>query len=159
MNPLQDMDRKILSRIQGDLPITENPFEDWARELGITPGELLERIVVLKSSGIVREVKAVLRHRSAGFSEGAMVAWAVDAGEIEEAGGKLAGRREVSHCYERPGFGAYRLFSMIHGKSRREVEAVVADIAAFLGVTDYRVYWSVAELKKSSMEYFREELT
>lgn len=159
MKPLQDMERKILARIQGDLPITARPFEGWARELGITPGELVDGIRELKVSGIVREVKAVLRHRSAGFPAGAMVAWAVARGEVEEVGVRLAGRREVSHCYERPGFGVYRLFSMIHGKSKPEVQAVVADIAASLGITDYRVYWSVAELKKSSMEYFREELT
>jgi siroheme decarboxylase len=158
MLPLEDMDKKILARLQGDLPLEKNPYESWARELGITPAGLVERLKALKASGVVREVKAVLRHRRAGFPEGAMVAWAVPEDAAADMGGRIASRRAVSHCYERPGFGRYRLFSMIHGKTRRSVEEAVSEIAGALGIGDYQVYWSVAELKKSSMEYFREEL-
>jgi siroheme decarboxylase len=156
MIPLEDMDRKILARVQGDLPLEKDPFRKWAVELGITPGELVERLKALRASGVVREVKAVLRHGRAGFSSGAMVAWAVPGESVDEKGREIAARRAVSHCYERPGFGAYKLFSMIHGKTRQEVEEVVAEIARTLDIREYKVYWSVAELKKSSMEYFRE---
>jgi siroheme decarboxylase len=159
MKPLDEIDRKILARVQGDLPLTGNPYEGWAHELGITPAEFVEKLRTLREDGVVREVKAVLRHRSAGYSQGAMVAWAVPEESVEEAGRQVASRRAVSHCYERPGFGAYRLFSMIHGKTVREVEEAVAEIAGALRISDYKVYWSVAELKKSSMEYFREDPT
>jgi len=154
---LEDIDRKILARVQGDLPLERNPYEKWAAELGLTPAELVGRLKELKSSGVIREVKAVLRHRSAGFSAGAMVAWAVPEALVGEMGRELASRPAVSHCYERPGFGEYRLFSMIHGKTKQEVEAAVQEIAGSLGLKRYKVYWSVTELKKSSMEYFRED--
>jgi siroheme decarboxylase len=153
------MDRKILARVQGDLPLSPNPYEEWARDLGITPAELVEKLKALKAAGVVREVKAVLRHRSAGFPAGAMVAWAVPESSVEETGREIAARRAVSHCYERPGFGAYRLFSMIHGKTKEDVEEAVAEISGALGIREYKIFWSVSELKKSSMEYFREELT
>ena len=157
MKTLEDMDRKILARLQGDLPLEKSPYEGWARELGITPAELVERLKDMKASGVVREVKAVLRHRRAGFTEGAMVAWAVPEDAAEDLGGRIASRPAVSHCYERPGFGVYRVFSMIHGKTRNEVEEAVAEIAGALHIPDYKIYWSETELKKSSMEYFREE--
>lgn len=151
-----DIDKKILVRIQGDLPLEKRPFDAWAREIGLEPREFIDRINALKLQGIVREMKAVLRHRAAGFSAGAMVVWAVPDDMIEDTGAEIAGMSAVSHCYVRPGFGEYNLFSMIHGKTRNEVEDIITGIASSLRISRHKVYWSTQELKKSSMEYIRE---
>mgnify|MGYP001444745797 CR=1 FL=1 len=42
MRQLDSRDRAILRRVQGDLPAGRQPFDAWARELGIAPDELLE---------------------------------------------------------------------------------------------------------------------
>lgn len=152
-----DIDKRILVRIQGDLPLKKRPFDAWAQELGLEPGEFIDRIHALKHQGIVREMKAVLRHRAAGFSAGAMVVWAVPEDSVEETGSEIAKRSSVSHCYERPGFGEYNLFSMIHGKTHDEVEGIITEIASSFTLSRYKVYWSTQELKKSSMEYIRKD--
>lgn len=155
METIDEKDRRILELVQGDLPSGNRPFDVWAGKLGMEAGEFFARLAALRERGVIRSVKAILRHRHAGFSSGAMVAWAVPARDIEEIGEQIASRPEVSHCYERPGFGEYRIFSMIHGKTDDEVLKVIGEIAEAAGIPEYRVYWSLRELKKSSMNYIR----
>ncbi|HON38451.1 MAG: Lrp/AsnC family transcriptional regulator [Desulfomonilia bacterium] len=156
MKRVDGIDRKLLWLIQDDLPVEKRPFDAWAQTLGIEPGELISRLELLRRQGVIRSVKAILRHRQTGFSSGAMVVWAVPGDQVDRIGRELACRREVSHCYERPGFGEYNLFSMIHGRTDDEVLRVIGEISSELGIDRYRVYWSLRELKKSSMNYFRE---
>lgn len=137
--------------------LEKRPFNAWANELGIGDCELVERLKALKHQGVMREMKAILRHKTAGFPSNAMVVWSVPEQKIDETGNEIARRDEVSHCYERPGFGRYTIFSMIHGRSEAEVEAAIHEIASSLQITEYKVYWSARELKKSSMIYVREE--
>jgi siroheme decarboxylase len=157
MKQLDDIDKKILAHIQGELPLEKRPFDAWANELGMDVPDFIERLKVLKRQGIVREMKAVLRHKTAGFPSNAMVVWSVPDQKIEETGNEIARRDAVSHCYERPGFGEYNIFSMIHGRTDIEVKAVIEEIASSLQISSYKVYWSVRELKKSSMKYVRED--
>lgn len=154
MTELDGRDKAILRLAQGDLPVQERPFDAWASALGMEADELLERLKGLREKGIIRDIKAVLRHRSAGFSRGAMVAWAVSEDRVDEIGRKIAENAFVTHCYERPAFSPYNVFSMINGRSTEEVEGVIADIVTATGVKDYRVFWSEKELKKTSMNYF-----
>jgi DNA-binding Lrp family transcriptional regulator len=154
MRVLDRKDREILTLAQGDLPVEKRPFDVWAKQLDMDVGELLERMKKLKQEGILREIKGVLRHHKAGFSSGAMVIWAVPEDRIEEIGEKIADRDSVSHCYERPGFGKYNVFSMVHGRSDSETSQLISEIASATGIDQYKVFWSVQELKKSSMKYF-----
>ena len=154
MIPLDNKDKAILALAQGDLPIQKRPFDAWATYLGMDVLELLKRLDRLRNEGIIREIKAILRHQNAGFSCGAMVAWAVPEGLVDEIGNKIAENIFVTHCYERPAFGLYNVFSMIHGRSTVEVENVIGEISSDTGIGDYQVFWSVKELKKTSMEYF-----
>jgi DNA-binding Lrp family transcriptional regulator len=158
MADIDDIDGRILERIQDDLPVEKRPFDAWAGELGLGTEELIARLVRLKQSGIIRSVKAIVRHRRAGFSSGAMVTWAVPEEQVGDIGRRMASRQEISHCYERSGFGEYNLFSMIHGRTNEEVLRIIGEVASSLGLSRYQVYWSIQELKKSSMKYDKGDL-
>ncbi len=151
---LDDLDKAILKLAQGDLPLEEAPYDVWAAELGIGPDELLKRLAALKASGVIREFKAILRHRQAGMQANAMVVWAVPEERIQEVGNKLAEEPAVTHCYERPGLDEFALFSMPHARSVSELQKLIDAIARRIGVERFKVYTSVRELKKSSMRYF-----
>jgi siroheme decarboxylase len=154
MQALDDLDKAILKLAQGDLPICASPYDEWAVKLGIQTAELLRRIAVLKESGFIRDFKAILRHRQAGIMANAMVVWAVEPGRVEEVGALLAGEAAVTHCYERPAFGVYNIFSMMHGHNEDELLDLVKRIAETIRVARYKVYWSKQELKKSSLQYY-----
>lgn len=156
---MDDLDKKILARVQLDFPVEKRPFSVLAGELGLESGVIVERLKALKLKGIIREIKAILRHRSAGYSAGAMVAWAVDEDKVEAIGAEMAHSKAVSHCYERPGFGEYRLFTMIHGRTDEEVDQIIQNISETIHISHYKIYRSIQELKKSSMEYFQEDIS
>lgn len=151
---LDELDKAILKLAQGDLPLEEASFDCWAAELGIETAELLRRLAALKAAGVIRDFKAILRHRQAGMQANAMVVWAVPEERREEVGRKLAEEPAVTHCYERPAFGEFALFSMLHARSVPELQTLIDTIARRIGVERFKVYTSVRELKKSSMRYF-----
>jgi hypothetical protein len=68
----------------------------------------------------------------------------------------MASFRAVSHCYKRPTYAhwPYSHFTMIHGRSEAEVEAVADAIATETGVTEHLVLYSLREFKKTRVPYF-----
>ena len=101
MPGLTELEKKIIAAIQGDIPITERPYLEIAEKMGISEGELLQRLEALDHRGIVRRFGATLRHQKSGFSANAMAAWQVDEDRAVEMGEIMAAFKEVSHCYRR----------------------------------------------------------
>ncbi len=154
--PPDELDQRIIAKLQGDLPLVSEPFAQLAQELGLTQDQVVERIQALAESGMMRRFGATLRHQQSGFSANVMVAWRVEEERMAEVGGKIASFRQVSHCYWRPakeGF-PYNLYSMVHGRSEQECRQVVAEMASQTGVEDYEMLFSIRELKKTSMQYY-----
>jgi siroheme decarboxylase len=83
---LDDIDKAILALAEGDVEVCMRPFDVWADKLGIPVGELMSRLQSLRQRGVIREIKAVLRHTQAGFTANAMVAWSVPEAHVDEIG-------------------------------------------------------------------------
>lgn len=67
-------DRQLIDRYQRDLPISERPYEDMARELGLTEAEVIERLSTLQEQQVLSRVGPVFEHSQAGASLLAAVA-------------------------------------------------------------------------------------
>jgi siroheme decarboxylase len=154
---LDDIDKALLALAEGDLDVCERPFDKWAGKIGIPVEEVVSRLQALKERGVIREVKAVLRHTQAGFTANAMVAWIVPDAHVDEIGYTIASFPAVSHCYERKGFGRFNIFSMIHARTDHEIMETVNAISQATGINDYQIFRSIKELKKTSMRYFHQE--
>lgn len=154
---LSPLDKKILKRLQEDIPLTASPYKDMAEELDIDEDELIDKIKKYNETGILKRVSAILYHRQAGFNANAMVVWKVNNEDIHSIGEYMASIPEVSHCYERipyP-FWDYNLYTMIHEKDMERCDKIIQDISDAIGVTEYKVLYSTHELKKTSMKYFK----
>ena len=151
-----DLERKLIHHLQGDLPLTARPFAVLASKVGISEEEVLERIKSLKEQGTLRRFGATLRHQLAGYKANAMVAWYVPEDNMEEIGSLMASFKEISHCYERKIHKKwkYNLFTMIHGKSKKECQDIAGRIAENTGIKDYVLLLSLKEYKKTSPKYF-----
>jgi len=68
----------------------------------------------------------------------------------------MAGFRAVTHCYRRPTYPdwTYNLFTMVHGRTPTECDAVLAEISRATGITDYAALYSTKEYKKERVKYF-----
>ncbi len=153
---LDDVERRIIHHLQGDLPLTSRPFAVIASRVGISEEELLERIRLQKERGVLRRFGANLDPQLAGFRANAMVAWRVPADKVDEIGPLMATFREVSHCYQRRVHGKwkYNLFTVIHGKNKKDCQGIVKRIAENTGIRDYVLLLTLKEYKKTSPEYF-----
>jgi DNA-binding Lrp family transcriptional regulator len=153
---IDELNKKVIRLIQGDLPVEDRPFAVLAEQAGIGEEDFIERVRNLKKQGILRRFGATLRHQKAGYDSNAMVAWLVPDERVDEVGEALAKFREVTHCYQRmpQGDWLYNLFSMVHAGSREQCREIAEKMSVTVGIKDYILLFSEKEFKKTSMEYF-----
>jgi len=153
---IDEKEKKVISIIQGDIPLDPRPFRVAARKVGMTENEFIDTIRRLKQNGVIRRFGATLRHQEAGFSSNAMVAWKVPDERVDDVGKKMAEFREVTHCYHRKAnpHWPYNLYTMVHGNSKEQCRQIARRISEVTGVNDYILLFSEKEFKKTSMEYF-----
>jgi DNA-binding Lrp family transcriptional regulator len=156
---LDELDVPLIRALQGDMPIVPEPYAPAAAELGISQARLLEQLESMKERRILRRVAAILFHRRAGFSANGMGVWRVPEERMMELGPRMASFRGISHCYERPTYEdwPYSLFTMAHGRSKEECDAILDSIAADTGIEDRRTLYSSTEFKKIRLLYFTDD--
>jgi DNA-binding Lrp family transcriptional regulator len=159
MQDYTQVDVDVITATQGDLPVVPEPYAEAAVKLGWTQDELLNHLAVMQERGILRRVAAILYHRRAGFSANGMGVWAVPEDRIDELGPRMAAVRGISHCYQRPTYEDWRfsVFTMAHGRSKEECDAVLDSIAESTGITERATLYSSTEFKKIRLLYFTED--
>jgi DNA-binding Lrp family transcriptional regulator len=157
--PYDEFDKAVIRATQGDLPVAPEPFAPAARSLEISQERLLEHLRGMQERRLLRRVAAILFHRRAGFSANGMGVWKVADDRIMELGPQMAAYRGISHCYQRPTYAdwPYSIFTMAHGRSKEECDAILASIAADTGITERDTLYSSTEFKKIRLLYFTED--
>jgi DNA-binding Lrp family transcriptional regulator len=153
---LSDLDLAVIRATQGPMEPIEAPFAPAASELGMPVAKLLEHLESMRERRALRRVAAILFHRRAGFSANGMGVWKVPEEQILELGPRMASFRGISHCYQRPTYAdwPYSVFTMAHGRSKEECDAVLDAIAEQTGITGRATLYSSTEFKKVRMLYF-----
>ena len=153
---LTDLEKKIIASIQEDIAVTDRPYLEISKKLGVSEETLLENLQNLCDRGFIRRFGATLRHQKTGFTANAMAAWQVDEDRIDEVGKKMASFRQVSHCYRRsPADGwPYNLYTMIHANDEESCRQTARRMSEAASVNNYTLLFSRRELKKTSMVYF-----
>ena len=156
---LSDREIAAIRALQQHLPIEPEPFAQAAASEGFTAAELVAIGQEFLLDGRMRRFAAVLAHRRAGFVQNGMGVWCVPEERLDECGHLMAAFRGVSHCYQRPTYPGwpYNLFSMTHGRSKADCEAVLEAVSRETGLTDYSVLYSTKEYKKTRVTYFTPE--
>jgi len=157
--PLSELDVAVIRATQGPMEVTPEPFAAAAAELGISQTALLEHLESMRERRALRRVAAILFHRRAGFSANGMGVWNVPEERILELGPRMSSFRGISHCYQRPTYPdwPYSVFTMAHGRSKDECDAILDSIAEDTGIEDRRTLYSSTEFKKIRLRYFTDE--
>ena len=137
-----------------------SPTRRPRRELGMSVDALVEHLRGMVERGLLRRVAAILFHRRAGFSANGMGVWQVPDERIAEVGPRMAAFRGISHCYQRPTYAdwPYSIFTMAHGRSKEECDAILDAIAAENPeIEDRATLYSSTEFKKIRLLYFTED--
>jgi DNA-binding Lrp family transcriptional regulator len=157
--PYDERDIAVIRALQGDMPLIPQPYAPAADALGLAQEELLAHLEGMQERRLLRRVAAILYHRRAGFSANGMGVWKVPDERIMELGPRMAAFRGISHCYQRPTYEdwPYSIFTMAHGRSKEECDAILDAIAAETGIEERATLYSSTEFKKVRLLYFTEE--
>ncbi len=155
-----ERDIAVVQATQGDLPVVPEPYAPAAARLGMPVEELLDHMGTMRDRGLLRRVAAILFHRRAGFSANGMGVWQVPEERIAEIGPRMAAFRGISHCYQRPTYPdwPYQIFTMAHGRSKEECDAILDAVEAEVGCVQARsTLYSSTEFKKIRLLYFTDD--
>jgi DNA-binding Lrp family transcriptional regulator len=159
--PNDETDVAVIRALQGPMEVSDRPYDAAADAVGMDPSVFLEHLSGMVDRKLLRRVAAILYHRRAGFSANGMGVWRVPEDEIQETGRRMAAFRGISHCYQRPTYPdwPYSVFTMAHGRSKEECDAVLDSIAEECGLAgpDRATLYSSTEYKKVRLHYFTED--
>ena len=156
---LSEQDVAVIKATQGAMAVRSDAYAPAAEKLGVPVDEVLARLASLQERGGLRRVAAILYHRRAGFSANGMGVWAVPDADILDVGRRMAAFRGISHCYQRPTYAdwPYSVFTMAHGRSKEECDAILDKISEDTGITERATLYSSTEFKKIRMLYFTDD--
>ncbi|HTX13089.1 MAG TPA: AsnC family transcriptional regulator [Solirubrobacteraceae bacterium] len=154
--PYDEFDIEVIRATQGDMPVVPEPYAPAAEKLQISQERLLAHLEQMQERRLLRRVAAILYHRRAGFSANGMGVWKVPDERIMELGPRMAAYRGISHCYQRPTYRdwPYSIFTMAHGRSKEECDAILDSIATQTGISERATLYSSTEFKKIRLLYF-----
>ncbi len=157
--PYDELDMAVIRALQGDMPVISEPYAPAAAEVGMEQPAFLAHLEGMRERRLLRRVAAILFHRRAGFSANGMGVWKVPDERILEVGTQMATFRGISHCYQRPTYAdwPYSVFTMAHGRSKEECDAILESIAEHTGISERATLYSSTEFKKIRLLYFTED--
>jgi siroheme decarboxylase len=159
--PYDETDVAVIRALQGPMEAVKRPYDGAAAEVGMDTEAFLAHLGGMVERKLLRRVAAILFHRRAGFSANGMGVWKVPEEDIPATGARMAAFRGISHCYQRPTYPdwPYSVFTMAHGRSKGECDAILDSIAAECGIPeeDRATLYSSTEYKKIRLRYFTDE--
>ncbi len=130
---LDDIDKSILNRIQSDFPIASRPYLAIADDLGLSGDEVLERLIRLKESGIIRRIGGNFVPGKLGFVS-TLCAAKVPEDKLRVFAETVNRYPGVTHNYQRDSH--FNIWFTFIAPTMAEIEAHLKDISRATGVRD-----------------------
>ena len=153
---IDKINRQIITATQTGLPLTPQPYQAIADELGIGVEIVMQGITAMQEQGVIRRIGAVPNHYRLGYKFNGMTVWNIADEHVDEMGRRVGQLDFVSHCYHRPRHEpewCYNLFAMVHSKTETGVNQKIEIIAELLGGYNLGqdVLYSTRILKKTGL--------
>lgn len=131
MSALDKLDRQILNQLQADFPVSGEPYKVIADRLEISEAEVLTRIGVMKSTGLIRRIGGVMNTASLGYVS-TLCAAVVPSSRIEAAVQSINNLPSVTHNYLRD--HEYNVWFTLTVTSWEEVDRVLQELESTLKI-------------------------
>ena len=141
---LDELDRKILSLIQTDFPLAEDPYEVLGRQVGLDGEAALRRVTRLRRKGVIRRLGAVFDSRSLGYSS-TLVAARIPSERLEEVAETVSLLRGVTHNYRRR--HGYNLWFTLTAESEQRLAEALEDLKRRTGIAEFHSLPALAVYK------------
>ncbi|WP_299470904.1 AsnC family transcriptional regulator [uncultured Roseibium sp.] len=97
---LSDLDRRLINRLQDDLPLTQRPFASIAEELSLTEQEVVDKVRQLRDDGLLTRFGPFFDAEALGGAF-CLCAMSVPEERFEDVLTKVNAHAEVAHNYQR----------------------------------------------------------
>jgi DNA-binding Lrp family transcriptional regulator len=127
---MDEFDRAVINRLQGDFPLCEWPFAAVARQLALGEEELRDRIRRLLEKGVLTRFGPLYDMERLGGAF-TLCAMSVPAADFTRVAALVNARPEVAHNYERE--HRFNMWFVLAAKSQAETTRVVEAIESETG--------------------------
>ncbi|NLI62077.1 MAG: Lrp/AsnC family transcriptional regulator [Methanosarcinaceae archaeon] len=125
MIEMDEIDKKIINKIQLEFPLSTRPFRDISNELNIPEEEVIERLKRLKSLGAIRRIGPIINTRKIGGSN-TLVGVKVPEYDIERVAEFINNYTEVSHNYLRD--ADVNIWFTLSAPNRERIDEILQEI-------------------------------
>jgi DNA-binding Lrp family transcriptional regulator len=133
---IDETDKKLLNDIQWVFPLVNRPYQELAKNYGISDQEVMSRISGLKKLGLIRQINAIFDTRRLGYKS-ALIAFAVKPEKLDKVAEKVNEHPGVSHNYERN--HEYNMWFTLAVPPDSDMKDELDRMAALDGVVKYRL--------------------
>ncbi len=134
-NGLNEIDREILNRAQVAAPLSERPFLELGRELGVTEDEVIASMKKMWDMGVIRRLGPILDYKSWGMS-GVLVAAKMDPAKEDDARAAVETFPEITHAYMRD--HEWNLWFTVIAENEEARDAIIEKVAERAGLAEVR---------------------
>ncbi|MDA1278689.1 MAG: AsnC family transcriptional regulator [Chloroflexi bacterium] len=129
-------DRKIMNEIQANFPLVAEPYKELANRVGIDESDLLDRLAILRSKNVVRQIGAIFDTRKLSY-QSMLVAMRFPEDRLDKAARFLNRHPGISHNYERDGY--FNLWFTIALPPDRSLEDEIKRLGQLTGAESTRL--------------------
>ena len=130
---MDDIDRKILNKIQSDFPITKHPFLNIAGQLHISESDVIDRIERMKNSGTIRRIGGNFHSSKLGFAS-TLCAAKVPKNKLDIFVKEVNSFKGVTHNYIRA--NSYNVWFTFIAEDMDTIERSLKSLSEATGVDD-----------------------
>jgi len=133
---MDTIDRNIINNLQGGFPISERPYAEVAKRLGITEDELIERLRKLLEQGILSRFGPMYHAERLGGGL-TLAALCVPKADFEKVAVQVNAFPEVAHNYARE--HELNMWFVLATEQPQRIDEVISEIEAQTGLQVYNM--------------------
>jgi DNA-binding Lrp family transcriptional regulator len=128
---MDEIDRHIVTNLQGGFPVSARPFADAAEKLGLEEADLIDRLSRLDMDGTLSRFGPLYNAEALGGGV-TLAAMAVPPARFDAVATIVNGFDEVAHNYERD--HDLNMWFVVAAEDPERISAVLDEIAAATGL-------------------------
>lgn len=129
---LERADKLLINHLQKGFPLSSRPYRQVGQALGLSEGEIIQRLRRLLDQGALTRLAAILNAPQLG-GERTLAALQAPPERLEEVIAAINRHPEVSHNYERTHH--YNLWFVISSEDPQAIQRVIGDIERETGLS------------------------
>jgi DNA-binding Lrp family transcriptional regulator len=133
---IDPLDKQLLNDIQWTFPLSQRPYLEIATKHGLTENDVMNRISLMKQSGLIRQINAIFDTRKLGYKS-ALVAFAVKKDKLDLVAQEVNKHPGVSHNYERD--HEYNMWFTLAVPPEGDLKKDLEQMTSFEGVIKFRL--------------------